>query len=221
MAFNTNSAFTSSLTMTDAFNIRLIRDIYEENKSTDDIVTITPMYDADEPEFKVVMRTAGCQVDDNTPKIVSMKNMTGDEVYYYIQSLLTLLPLDEDKYESVQIDMPLMPSVLVRVKNVHKIIHHVLYHFYFIHENWPTKTKEHRRIRQTAPLPTHNDARRVHEQAAPVHNKCDGQGPVQNTCTGQGPVHNKCDGQAPEGARRHLFFDEDGDVSYIKTTFYE
>ncbi len=189
MAFNTN--YSSSLAETDAFNIRLIREVYIENKSTDDIVTITPMYDSDEPEFKVVMRTAGCQVSDNTPKIVSMKNMTADEVYYYIQSLLTLLPLDDDKYESVQVDMPLMPSVLVRVENVHKILHHVLYHFCFIKENWPTKTKEHRRIRYVTPLPTHDDARYVHEQ---------------------GP---------PPGARRHLFFDEDGGVAHVKTTFYE
>ncbi len=189
MAFNTN--FSSSLAETDAFNIRLIRDINTENKSTDDMITIVPMFESDEPEFKVIMRTAGCQVDDNTPKIVSMKNMTGDEVYYYIQSLLTLLPLDEDKYASVQVDMPLMPSVIVRVKNVNKIIHHVLYHFYFIHENWPTKTKEHRRIRHRTPLPTHDDVHRLHEQAP------------------------------PPGARRHLFFDEDGGVSHIKTTFYE
>jgi hypothetical protein len=117
--------------------------------------------------------------------------MTADEVYYYLQSLLTLLPLDEDKYAAVQIDMPLMPSVLVRVKKIHTIIYHVLYHFYFIKDNWPSKMIEPTRIRPNTHIPTYNDARQVHEQPPPA------------------------------GARRHLFFDEDGGVSHIKTTFYE
>jgi hypothetical protein len=179
---------------TDSFNIRLIRDINTETKATDDVITIIPAFDSDDPTFKVIMETAGCQVEDNTPKFVKMDRMSVNDTYYYIQSLLTLLPLDEDEYTAVQIDMPLMPSVLVRVENVHKILPHVLYHFYFIHDNWPTKTDEHRRIRYRTPLPTHDDAHRV--QLAAEH--------------------------APsEGARRHLFFDEDGGVSHIKMTLFE
>lgn len=177
-------------TSADNFTIRLIRELYTESKSTDDTITIEPMA-GDESGFKIIMTTAGCQVVDHNPKHVSMKYMSSDEVYYYLQSLLTLLPLDEDKYAAVQIDMPLMPSVLVRVKKLHTIIHHVLYHFYFIKDNWPNKIIERTRIHTSVPVPVpmYNDARSL---ASP-----------------------------PAGARRHLFFDEDGGVSHIKTTFYE
>jgi hypothetical protein len=175
-------------TSTDNFTIRLIRELYTESKTTDDTITIEPMTGY-ETDFKISMTTAGCQVDDSKPKHVSMKYMTADEVYYYLQSLLTLLPLDEDKYAAVQIDMPLMPSVLVRVKNIHTIIHHVLYHFYFIKDNWPSKTIERFRIRNSVAMSMFNTAPSLESP--------------------------------PAGARRHIFFDEDGGVSHVKTTFYE
>ena len=175
-------------TSADNFTIRLIRDLYVENKTTDDTITIEPMA-GDETGFKIIMTTAGCQVDVSKPKHVSMKHMTADDVYYYLHSLITLLPLDEDKYAAVQFDMPLMPSVLVRVKKLHTIIHHVLYHFYFIKDNWPNKIIERFRIPNSVAMSMVHTAPSL---ASP-----------------------------PAGARRHLFFDEDGGVSHIKTTFYE
>lgn len=175
-------------TAPDNFTIRLIRMLHTECKETDDTITIEPMCDH-ESVFAVTMKTAGCQVNDNKPKYVSMKHMSSDEVYYYIQSLLTLLPLDEDKYDAVQVDMPLMPSILVRVESLHTILHHILYHFYFIKDNWPNKPVERFRIRNSVAMSMFNTAPSLESP--------------------------------PAGARRHIFFDEDGGIAHVKTTFYE
>ena len=47
--------------------------------------------------------------------------------------------MDADPYQFIQLDLPLMPSVLLKVENLDDLYHTVLNAFEVHLDNWPTK----------------------------------------------------------------------------------
>ena len=182
----------ASNTTNDSFKIRLIHDV--NNSSRDDLITIDPIWttindEINVKEFKIQMKYAKYPA--------TTTNMLGNMTYNYIQTLLTLLPQDEDGYECIQVDMPLIPSIIVHTNKLNNIIYHILFQFQMIQNNWPIKVVE----------PTRKVVEPTRKNVAPTH-------------TDAARIHTPVKDEGMAGARRHLFFDEDGDVSQINVTYF-
>ena len=158
----------------DFLTIRLINDI--QNPKKDDVIKIGPS-ESDQSFFEVCYTMGG---KASSSKQICMKKMSIEMTRNYIQTLFFLLPLDDDGYTHIQVDLPCLPGILVQSSKLPMLIGHILHYITSIHSNWPTKQEE---PPQTKP------------RVIPP--------PIQ------------------AGARRHLFFDEEGGISHIQTTFYE
>lgn len=158
----------------DFLTIRLIHDV--QNPKQDDIIKIRPS-NSDQTTFEVCYTTVG---KVSSSKTIYMNNMSIQSIKNYIRTLLFLLPIDEDGYTYIQVDLPCLPGILVQPSQVYMLTDHIIDYITSIQFNWPTRQEE---PSQTKP------------RVIPP--------PIQ------------------EGARRHIFFDEDGGISNIQTTFYE
>ena len=65
--------------------------------------------------------------------------MTDCGVFRWIRSVIGLLHMDADPYQFIQLDLPLMPSVLLKVKNLDDLYNRVLNAIEVHLDNWPAK----------------------------------------------------------------------------------
>jgi len=72
---------------------------------------------------------------------VSKKAMTAtlssDDTFRWLRHTLGLLEVDNDPFESVQMDFPLMPSVLVKITGINDAYDRLLNAVEFHLDNWP------------------------------------------------------------------------------------
>ena len=159
--------------MADKFVIRLIRDT--KDTENDDVIRITPTSNG---KYQVELETAGHQLVNTQQKKTHLKGMSFDAVQNYVKTLLFLLPIDDDGYQSVQFDMPCMPAILLTTDKLHCdcLMETIMNYMNSIESVWSEEESPKPRV---IPPPL------------------------------------------PAGARRHIFFDEEGGISHIKTSFYE
>lgn len=116
-----------------------LRFIYEQHQNdahgaNDDIIMIRRVFDN---FFKVEYRSANYVHGEQR---VQHFSMNGDAVYRYVSRLLKLVAMDTAPFFLAQVDSPIMPSVLVRLKdlkkenNVQKILDVVSITL----DNWPS-----------------------------------------------------------------------------------
>jgi hypothetical protein len=160
--------------MSDKFVIRLIRDT--KDTENDDVIRITPTSNG---KYQVELDTAGHQLVNTQQKKTHLKGMSFDAVKNYVKTLLFLLPIDDDGYHFVQVDMPCMPAILLTTDKLHCdcLTETIMDYMNSIESVW--SEEEEKQKPRVIPPPL------------------------------------------PAGARRHIFFDEEGGISHIKTSFYE
>jgi len=88
--------------------INFIRDSNDSN--TDDVMRIRAS--------EVSQNLYRVEYEDRTVTARNRLLATEGEVLDYVYSVFTLLPIDDDPFESVQITCPTFPSVLLRVKDL-------------------------------------------------------------------------------------------------------
>jgi hypothetical protein len=121
--------------------LRFIRDTATDSSKMDDILRITPSSSVN-PElsaFVVKFSPAKSFAPGSYENQVSWNH---EQVYEYVSSLLMLLTLDNDPFKSVQLDLPLAPSLLFEVSKLSERIPHILRMLYTtLTTSWPTNTK--------------------------------------------------------------------------------
>ena len=117
-----------------SLTLRFIRK-KNDNGSADDVLRITP---SEEPGSFIVKfnPTKSFAIGDFNQKV----SWSRDQVYDYVANLLTLLTFDSDPFESVQLDLPLAPSLLFDVSTLSERIPYIARFLYTNLTNpWPTK----------------------------------------------------------------------------------
>jgi hypothetical protein len=74
-----------------------------------------------------------------TPTTVTL---TSDNVFRWMRHTISLLEQDDDPFESIQLDLPLMPSVMFKVVDLDEAYHALLNALEFHLDNWPLATEE-------------------------------------------------------------------------------
>jgi hypothetical protein len=94
-----------------AIQILIIRD--SNNNDSDDRIAIK--YDHDDQQYVVFY------LDANTKsKTIQTITMDGDTLDQYLNSLFTLLALDDKPYENVQFNIPGLPTVIYKATDLSK-----------------------------------------------------------------------------------------------------
>jgi len=108
-------------------NIRFIRQ-NEKLAKNDDAMRI---WSSDGQNFTVSFRSG------DTKKSV-ITTMSDSAVFRWIRHTISLLEKDADPFQFVQLDLPLMPSVLINAKNLEASYGRILDAVEFHLDNWPT-----------------------------------------------------------------------------------
>ena len=102
---------TSPFKKNTAIQIRVIRD--SKDQDSDDKIAIE--YDSSDQQYVV------SYIDVNSSsKTVHTLNMDGDTLDQYLNSLFTLLALDDQPYANVQFDITCLPSVIYKATDLTK-----------------------------------------------------------------------------------------------------
>jgi len=107
-------------------NIRFIRQ-NEKLAKNDDTMQI---WSSDGQNFTVSFRSG------DTKKSV-ITTMSDSGVFRWIRHTISLLEKDADPFQFVQLDLPLMPSVLINVKDLESSYNRILNAVEFHLDNWP------------------------------------------------------------------------------------
>jgi hypothetical protein len=111
-------------------NIRFIRQ-NEKLAKNDDTMRI---WSDDGQTFTVMFRSG------ETKKSV-MTTMSDSAVFRWIRHTITLLEKDVDPFQFIQLDLPLMPSVLINAKDLYTSYNRILDAVEFHLDNWPMTSK--------------------------------------------------------------------------------
>jgi len=119
-----------------------IRFTRNADKSQDDVITITPsltktLGESWMTEYKVNFTASNC---DNPSKKETSINLPDRFLEMYLKSLLTMIEKDSEPYKSVQVDMPLVPSVMYNPQDLWKVTSSILSHLLVLLNKWPTYT---------------------------------------------------------------------------------
>jgi hypothetical protein len=111
-------------------NIRFIRynEKYAKNDDTMKIIS------SDGENYDVVFT----QGETKKSTLVSMSDSA---VFRWVRHTISLLARDADPFEFVQLDLPLMPSVMVKVKELDSAYNTILNAVEFHLDNWPIKPR--------------------------------------------------------------------------------
>ena len=121
-------------------NIRFIRR-NEKFAKNDDQMRI---WSNDGQTFMVMFKTG------DTKKSV-ITTLSDSAVFRWVRYTIGLLERDSDPFQSVQLDLPLMPSVLINAKELDSAYNRILDAVEFHLDNWPTVA-----IAASAPAPAFN-----------------------------------------------------------------
>ena len=175
-----------------------------DKESGDDLITIRPyMSSAFEQMYSVTHRIS----KDHSPKEYQVKTtteMTADGLLTYIDSLLDLLYYDEDPFEGIQFDIPNLPSIFVKPKNIDLVKDRVLTFMKALVNStisWPMNSHIYR------PSVVESEVH-VKKEKKNKHHKQHKQHPCYSETV---PVRDASQYSSP--TREHLFFDEDNNIS--------
>jgi len=110
--------------------------------------------------IRFIRRNEKCAKNDDTMKIISsdgktysvvftqgetkkstLVSMSDSAVFRWVRHTMSLLARDADPFEFVQLDLPLMPSVMVKVKELDSAYNTILNAVEFHLDNWPIKPR--------------------------------------------------------------------------------
>lgn len=110
--------------------------------------------------IRFIRQNEKCAKNDDTMKIISsdgenydvvftqgetkkstLVSMSDSAVFRWVRHTISLLERDADPFEFVQLDLPLMPSVLVKVKELDSAYNTILNAVEFHLDNWPVKPR--------------------------------------------------------------------------------
>ena len=94
------------------FVLRFIRDI--NNNTNDDIIIISPLPNGN---YSIKTKYAAMSLN-NINRNISVQTLTYYNIFNYIHSLMILLINDDKPFQSVQFDVPTMPSVIIPVNKL-------------------------------------------------------------------------------------------------------
>jgi hypothetical protein len=121
--------------------LRFIRNTATNSSKTDDVLRITPSPSLN-PELSNFVVKFSPAKEFAPGSFENQVCWTHEQVYEYVSNLLTLLTLDNDPFKSVQLDLPLAPSLLFEVATLTDRIPHILRFLYTtLTTSWPTFTK--------------------------------------------------------------------------------
>ena len=124
---------------TPSVTIRFIRNA--DSSKTDDILRIVPSPSSVNHELNTFVVKFSFAKSFAPVSYENQVSWNHAQVYEYVSSLLMLLTLDNDPFKSVQIDLPLAPSLLFEVSTLSSRIPHILRILYTtIMNSWPTYT---------------------------------------------------------------------------------
>ena len=111
--------------------------------TNDDTITIQPKWralstneDISLLEYVVSTEFAATGMAGNKPQKNYMRLM-GNQLMTYVENLLNLSLLDEEPFESIQVDAPCVPSVLLKLDNVSDAVQSILQIMQVCISNWP------------------------------------------------------------------------------------
>ena len=124
---------------TPSVTLRFIRNA--DSSKTDDILRIVPSPSSVNPELNTFVVKFSFAKSFAPVAYENQVSWNHEQVYEYVSSLLMLLTLDNDPFKSVQIDLPLAPSLLFEVSTLSSRIPHILRILYTtLMNSWPTYT---------------------------------------------------------------------------------
>jgi len=117
-----------------------IRFTRSDDKDQDDVITITPSFvktigESWMTEYRVDFTAQNC---DNPSKKQTTVRLPARLLEMYVKSLLIMVEKDVEPYKTVQVDMPLVPSVMYDPKNLYTVNSSILNHLSVLLNNWPT-----------------------------------------------------------------------------------
>lgn len=114
--------------------------------ANDDVITIQPKWRALNTneeisllEYVVSMEFSGVGMASHAPQKNTMRLM-GNQLLTYLENILNLTLLDTEPFESIQVDAPCVPSVLLNVSSVSNAAQYILQIVQVCLSNWPTAT---------------------------------------------------------------------------------
>jgi hypothetical protein len=191
--------------------LRFIRNGATDSSKTDDVLRITP-YPSMNPEVNTFLVKFSPAKEFALGSYENQVYWTHDQVYDYVSNLLTLLTLDNDPFKSVQLDLPLAPSLLFQVATLSDRIPHILRFLNTALTNsWPTFTN---RPELSTPVnysyetPARNETVDEYDDMPPLVSPSGDTYP-RGSCPSvsrNAPGHSSRYGRHP----RHTFYDDDG-----------
>ena len=106
----------------------------EKHSSNDDIVNIRRV---GTNQYKLAY-TYG-QAKKTTTQSLTLND---DEVFRWMRCTIGLVEKDAEPFESIQLDLPYMPSVVFSVSNLDSVYHRVLDALNFHLNNWPAPVED-------------------------------------------------------------------------------
>jgi hypothetical protein len=204
----------------------------DKNKQNDDAIIIVPFLNkgsTSEPLEYTVTHKIGAS---HSPKGLLEKSVTimnSTNLLSYIRNLLTVLYYDEDPFMSIQFDLPGFPQTLVSPRNLDLVEDAILDRYAQLAESptsWPfqTSTRVESPVRAPpSPVSVSSDSsssssnssssESSYEHSKKKHNKHHTNKARSSCCT-----ESYCS-RRPAGARQHLFFDENNDITEFNYTY--
>lgn len=129
------------------------------SSSNDDMITIQPKWrslNTNEEisllEYEVSTVFSGASMISKKPQVSKMRLM-GNTLLTYVENLLNLALLDSEPFESIQIDAPCVPSVLIKLNTMPNAVEHILQIVQVCLSNWPTVQNPLQRQQTNVPVP--------------------------------------------------------------------
>jgi hypothetical protein len=192
--------------------IRCIRST--KDTDNDDLITIKPYIVCDSSTGAqlqyAVNHEAGHESSPNGTVHKSLNSMNASALHTYIDTLFDLLYYDEDPFDTIQVDIPGFPSILIRTSNLDLVRERILCYLKDITaspNSWPLNTSTKIAVRSTSVSESEDESevetkpKHKHESKSKKKNKNKKGCYTERFCPPR-----------QEGARQHLFFDEDDSI---------
>lgn len=137
----------------ETLTIRFIRKSDSAFQKQDDVLTIKPQWQQTNDEvqtkmYEVKMTYASDGMCSNK-QYSTTAMLSGYDVMFYLRSVLNIVKIDADPYKFIQVDLPMMPSVLIELDDLPDAMLHIEQMVDVLMRSWPTI------VQQTkAPVPT-------------------------------------------------------------------
>jgi len=126
----------------ETLTIRFIRKSESAFQKQDDVVTIKPQWQQTNDEVQTKMYEVKMTYSSDgmcTNKQYSTTTMlSGYDVMFYLRSVLNLVKFDSDPYKFIQVDLPMMPSVLIKLDVLDDAMLHIEQMVDVLMRSWPT-----------------------------------------------------------------------------------